>query len=234
MPFTFIVDDPAGNSFIEYEGLSPALDTSINSTQYQRTKQQLHAMGFYEENANLEEQATPDPLDKAAPHTAHLGEHLPNQLKSSGWDLGVSIEENIVRYNKRTEQDSTPATSESEQEGIIFYVECPHCGKQGANEMCQIDIPGFRRCIIMSFNCLNCGSRSNEVKAMGAYGDRAKKWILKVTTAEDLNRDVLKSDTAAVSIPELEFEMSMGTLGGVFTTVEGLLMKVKGYLLSYL
>lgn len=88
-------------------------------------------------------------------------------------------------------------------------------------------LPGFRTCILMAFGCLGCGTRSNEVKASGAYGDKAKKWTLTVENEADLNRDVLKSDTASLAIPELEFETCMGALGGVFTTVEGLIVKVR-------
>lgn len=37
---------------------------------------------------------------------------------------------------------------------------------------------------------------------------------------------MFKSETAGVSIPELDLELCHGTLGGVYTTVEGLLEKV--------
>lgn len=40
-------------------------------------------------------------------------------------------------------------------------------------------------------------------------------------------RDLLKSDSAMVMVPELELELGPGTLGGVFTTVEGLLTKIR-------
>ena len=43
---------------------------------------------------------------------------------------------------------------------------------------------------------------------------------------EDLNRDIFKSDTATVKIKEIEFEMSAGTLGSFYSTVEGLIDKV--------
>lgn len=41
---------------------------------------------------------------------------------------------------------------------------------------------------------------------------------------------MLKSDSAMVFIPELELELRHGTLGGVYTTVEGLLMKIRNSL----
>lgn len=41
-----------------------------------------------------------------------------------------------------------------------------------------------------------------------------------------MNRDVLKSDTALIEIPEIELEMGMGSLGSLLTTVEGLVVKI--------
>jgi hypothetical protein len=38
---------------------------------------------------------------------------------------------------------------------------------------------------------------------------------------------VLKSETCSIAIPELEFEIGGGSLGGRFTTVEGLLNNVQ-------
>ena len=37
---------------------------------------------------------------------------------------------------------------------------------------------------------------------------------------------MLQSDTASVAIPELELELAAGTLGGLVTTVEGLLTNI--------
>ena len=47
-----------------------------------------------------------------------------------------------------------------------------------------------------------------------------------------MGRDVLKSDSAGLSIPEVDLEMEAGSLGGVYTTVEGLLKKVRGNLID--
>ena len=38
---------------------------------------------------------------------------------------------------------------------------------------------------------------------------------------------LLQSETCSVAIPELEFELGMGALGGKFTTLEGLLKDIK-------
>jgi C4-type Zn-finger protein len=37
---------------------------------------------------------------------------------------------------------------------------------------------------------------------------------------------LLQSDTASVAVPELDLELSAGTLGGLVTTVEGLLTNI--------
>ena len=37
---------------------------------------------------------------------------------------------------------------------------------------------------------------------------------------------VFQSDSASVKVPELELELSCGTLGGMVTTVEGLIVKI--------
>ena len=92
--------------------------------------------------------------------------------------------------------------------------------------MCFSKIPYFKEVIIMAFFCEHCGYRNSEIKEGGAIAAKAKKITLSVTTPEDLNRDVYKSDTAKFSIPELDFDMGAGTLGSVFTTVEGLLSKL--------
>ncbi len=50
---------------------------------------------------------------------------------------------------------------------------------------------------------------------------------------EDLKRDLFKSDTGAVKIPHLDFESTYGTLGGVFTNVEGLIEKVNQIIIKF-
>ncbi|CAG8648783.1 24805_t:CDS:2, partial [Gigaspora rosea] len=72
----------------------------------------------------------------------------------------------------------------------------------------------------------SCGYKSNEVKAGGPIAPKGKKITLKMEEIEDLSRDILKSETCSLLIPEIELELRSGTLGGRFTTVEGLLRQV--------
>lgn len=85
------------------------------------------------------------------------------------------------------------------------------------------DIPYFKSVLIMCTYCETCGVKSSEVKSGTGIEEKGVKYSLKLTDPSDLNRDLLKSDTAIFEIPEIEFYMNSGTLGGKFTTIEGIL-----------
>lgn len=82
----------------------------------------------------------------------------------------------------------------------------------------------------MATNCEACGHRTNEVKSGSGINEEGVKITLRITDPIDLSRDVLKSETCSMSIPELDFEVGAGTLGGKFTTLEGLLVAMKDQL----
>lgn len=78
----------------------------------------------------------------------------------------------------------------------------------------------------MSTNCDRCGYRDNEVKSGGAISEKGKRITLKVEDREDLSRDILKSETCGLTVPEIDLVLQAGTLGGRFTTLEGILEQV--------
>lgn len=92
--------------------------------------------------------------------------------------------------------------------------------------MCVATIPFFKEIIIMAFSCEFCGHKSTEIKQGGGISDKATKITFDVLNPKDLNRDVFKSDTTFFEIPEIGLELQPGTLGSVYTTVEGLLDKI--------
>jgi len=53
-----------------------------------------------------------------------------------------------------------------------------------------------------------------------------------ITGKEDFSRDLLKSETCDMEIPELELEVGPTILGGRFTTVEGIIAAMKEQLSS--
>jgi len=70
------------------------------------------------------------------------------------------------------------------------------------------------------------------VKSGSGIEPKGRRIRLKVTGVDDLCRDLLKSETCSLEIPDLDFEVGGGMLGGKFTTLEGLLSNLKEKLLE--
>lgn len=137
-----------------------------------------------------------------------------------------------------TDSTLTPATLQNpsldENDDIIpnevysFPAHCPGCTRPCTTHMKMVDIPHFKQVVIMSTVCDSCGYRSNEVKTGGEVPALGRQITLHVRDSTDLARDILKSESCALECPELELQVNPGTLGGRFTTVEGLLTQVRG------
>ncbi|XP_074832967.1 zinc finger protein ZPR1 isoform X1 [Carettochelys insculpta] len=173
--FTFIIDDPSGNSFVE-NPCAPQKDEALVVTHYRRTAQQ-------------------------------------NAL------LGLEAEE--------TDENPADTVDDLRNEVLQFNTNCPECNAPANTNMKLVQIPHFKEVIIMATNCEACGHRTNEVKSGGAIEPLGTRITLRVTDPSDMTRDILKSETCSVEIPELEFELGMGALGGKFTTLEGLLKDIR-------
>jgi len=130
------------------------------------------------------------------------------------------IDANMVDFKKPL------FTDVSKGESLGFSVPCHSCGKEGETRMCTTSIPYFKEIIIMAFTCEFCGTHSAEVKVGGEMSEQGRKIVLHVNSDADLQRDLFKSETCSVAIPEIELELATGTLGGIYTTVEGLLDRV--------
>jgi zinc finger protein len=108
-----------------------------------------------------------------------------------------------------------------------FPAHCPGCMHPCVTNMKMVDIPHFRQVVIMNTSCDDCGYKSNDVKTGGEIPEKGKKITIKVRNNIDLARDILKSESCALECPELSLAVNPGTLGGRFTTVEGLLTQVR-------
>lgn len=108
-----------------------------------------------------------------------------------------------------------------------FPSNCASCSSPCETRMRLVEIPHFREVIIMATCCDHCGYKTNEVKSGGAVSSCGRKIVLMVTSEEDLNRDILKSETCTIEIPEIDLHLTTGALGGRFTTLEGLLRQVR-------
>ncbi|XWW98272.1 hypothetical protein V2A60_006270 [Cordyceps javanica] len=113
-----------------------------------------------------------------------------------------------------------------------FPATCPGCMHACVTHMKMVDIPHFKQVVLMSTVCGDCGYRSNDVKTGGEIPDEGEIITLKVEDNFDLARDILKSETCGLECPELQLQVNPGTLGGRFTTVEGLLTQVRNDLHS--
>lgn len=78
----------------------------------------------------------------------------------------------------------------------------------------------------MAFSCDICGYKNTEIKTGGGIGPKARKMTFNIQKEEDMNRDIFKSDTCTLEIPEVELVLEPGTLGSLYTTVEGMLTKI--------
>nr|XP_043880819.1 zinc finger protein ZPR1 [Solea senegalensis] len=133
------------------------------------------------------------------------------------------------------EKDEEPAGNNLEamrNEVLVFKTNCPECNAPTSTNMKLVQIPHFKEVVIMATNCDSCGHRTNEVKSGGATEELGTKITLHITDPSDMTRDLLKSETCSVLIPELEFELGMAALGGKFTTLEGLLQDIKDLIVS--
>ncbi|KAG0066903.1 nucleolar zinc-finger protein [Linnemannia elongata] len=231
-PFTVILDDPAGNSYIESLD-APKLDAKLDLSVYMRTRAQERAMGLSvpeEEEGEVPEEVVtvPMPKDQQAEHS-----------KQQHWEAGLTAADKTVATEENKEetkdQEDKKAESDSdcdeEDDGVLpdvlsFPANCSSCNAPSDTKMHILDIPHFKEVIIMSTTCDECGYKSNEVKAGGPVSEFGKRIILKIEDLEDMSRDILKSETCGLSIPEIDLELNSGTLGGRFTTVEGLLRQV--------
>ncbi|CCH41455.1 Zinc finger protein [Wickerhamomyces ciferrii] len=197
LPITFELDDPAGNSWIEFIPNEAAHKWS--HSEYIRSDEQNVLIGII----------TQDQLDDIRIKRAQeLAANKDRNPTSTGF---ISDQTDIENF---------------ENEVQTFAATCPTCYVPCETHMKVVNIPHFKDVIIMSTVCQSCGYKSNEVKTGGAIPEKGRRITLHIEEPEDLARDILKSESCGLSIPELNLELNPGTLGGRFTTIEGLLTQV--------
>lgn len=201
-PFTVVLDDPCGNSFIE-NLCAPSEDPLLKMESYQRSHEQDIMLGIQ-----------------------------PAQTE------GVVTENVDTESTAETTTAQATATTDEQEEGIddssviqddeilTLPTCCPQCHAPSVSRIKPVQIPFFKEVIIMALTCDACGYRSNEVKSGSGISETGTRITLRLTDPTDLSRDILKAETAVLSIPELDFEVISGSMGGRFTTVEGLLSSV--------
>lgn len=206
LPLTFYVDDPAGNSWIEYVPGQPGHKWSMY--EYNRTAEQNVFLGLIS-------------ADDVAQH-----KQLEHEQKKAATENNVSSSLNNDNPKSTGFASDNNDIENFENEVQTFHATCSACYKPCSTHMKTVNIPHFKDVIIMSTVCEHCGFKSNEVKTGGEIPEKGRRVTLKVTDPEDLARDILKSETCGMKIAELNLDLTPGTLGGRFTTIEGLLDQV--------
>lgn len=228
-PFHVILDDPSGNSFIA-NPFAPLPDVNLHTLKYKRTKEQLYDMGHISDQEFYGDKELQENYKKMKKGYKEYAKEVPKQKMAVHTDKDISdmmvkMQGKKLKDGHKLDHSKTLQEQNVEERVAIFHLPCNHCGKDGEMRSITCEIPFFKEIVIMSYNCDECGYKDNEVKTGGEISDKAKKITLFVEDQEDLNRDLFKSDTATVTIPELDFTMQAGSLGSLYTTVEGLLLK---------
>jgi zinc finger protein len=148
------------------------------------------------------------------------------ETKEQNVALGLVAADDSVVEEKETPTEGAPEDESGNDEVYIFPGICSSCGHPLDTRMKKVVIPYFKDILIMSTNCDRCGYRDNEVKSGSAISEKGKRITLRVEDREDLSRDILKSETCGLTIPEIDLTLHAGTLGGRFTTLEGILEQV--------
>lgn len=212
-PITVVFDDPSGNSSIE-----PSPDDSGGKYvrhEYIRSFEQNEALGLGDR------EGTEDQTQQSSANNA------PSSSFRAEYSAAASM------YPTPPKSDSHIPNTTDDGDDIIenkvyeFPTPCPDCTRPASNNMKMVRIPHFSEVVIMSLNCPHCGYRTNEVKSGGPVSEKGRVIKLKVQNSEDLSRDILKSESCELSVRELSLNVEPGTLGGRFTTVEGLLAQVR-------
>lgn len=107
---------------------------------------------------------------------------------------------------------------------------CVNCKQQGITRLLLCQVPFFRDIIVSSFNCDACGFSNNSVQEAGTLADRGVRIVLNVGDKLIMDRQVVKSENATLTIPEIGLEIPAKTQSGSFNTVEGILEKTKEHL----
>merc|ERR1712168_278847 len=193
-PFTIVVDDPSGNSFVE-NPYAPSDHKLLKTRFYRRTKEQQNALKL-------------EPEDNQPEKKPEVSLPSPSVGEESGEALDIT------------------------NEVLTFKNPCSSCGAMCDTNMKMVKIPYFKEIIVMATTCDLCGNRTNEVKSGAGFEPMGKKITLNFNSEEDLKRDVLKSETCKILIPQIELETGAMALSGKFTTIEGLLVDLKKLLVE--
>lgn len=217
-PFSLVLRDISGNSHVEYIG-GPG-DEHIVFKPFERTEAEDQELGIYAHGEQQDSEGGEGSGQSAVQSAAA------NLLQAAAGREAMKSHA-VAAVKGEKELAALEAAIEAPEEVMVFPEDCYVCRTTGELKMMLTSIPFFKEIVLMAFKCDVCGYKSTEVKSGGSISDHGRRIVLKVTNPEDMKRDILKSDTARLEIPEVELKLLEGTLGGMFTSVEGILRKIE-------
>lgn len=123
-------------------------------------------------------------------------------------DLGLG-DSHDKDANATTAEDGGGMDDVDIVEGEVYQLpcECPGCTNPAIIAVQMVNIPYFQQVVISTTQCQHCGYHSNDVKTGGEVPELGKRIFLDVKNEEDLSRDILKSETCLLEIPECQVEV---------------------------
>jgi len=102
---------------------------------------------------------------------------------------------------------------------------CPVCGTESELQFLPYEIPHFGEAMIFTVVCPSCGYRSTDVMILS--GEKRRRYEMEVSSAQDLNVQVIRSSFGSIEIPELGVSVEPGRGESFISTVEGVLKRVE-------
>ena len=200
-PCSVSLNDPAGNSWIEPSPKDAG--AKYLRTEYPRSAEENAQLGLAGDVDESHEQSESEPTQE-------------QKIDVTGGVASMEVEGGIMEGVEILD-------------GKMYSLpcECPGCAKHAMMNIQMVNIPYFKQVIVSAVVCVHCGYRTNDVKTGGEVPEMGQRILLHVKDASDLRRDILKSETCALKIEECHVEVQPGTMGGRFTTVEGLLTQIR-------
>lgn len=117
-----------------------------------------------------------------------------------------------------------PISADLDENGLTEIESCcMSCYKQGITRLMLTKIPFYRDVIISSFRCEHCHVNNTSIESANKIQEMGTRIKLLVEEKSDLNRELVKSDYATLTIPKVDFEIPAMSQKGTLTTVEGVL-----------
>jgi len=131
--------------------------------------------------------------------------------------------ESMAAAEQGTPQVFAPLSADEDdmQHPTVVESMCMNCHEDGTTKLLLVLIPFFREVVVASFECPHCAYRNSELQLAAEIQEHGVHIELHVTKVEDVSRQVVKSERATVTIPEIEFEIPAGVSN--LSTVEGFL-----------